>query len=107
MAIINKGKIVAIDPPEQLRMATSRLRSVEVSFNPAVDIEILGKLPGVESVKKLGDKCRLYTAVPGNVVIALASYASANHLQIISCSTLAPSLENAFVALTIQEVKNA
>ncbi len=107
VAIINKGKIVVIDPPEKLRMATSRLRSVEVSFGDSVAPEALAKLPGVDSVRKLGDKYRLYTAVPGDLVIAIASYASSNSLKVVSCNTLAPSLEDAFVALTSQEVKNA
>jgi len=107
VAIINKGRIVAIDPPERLRMATSRLRSVEVSFASAVTPEALAILPGVDSVKKLGDKYRLYTAVPGDLVITLSNYASSNGLKMISCNTLAPSLEDAFVALTTKEVKNA
>ena len=36
VAIINKGKIVAIDAPEKLRMATSGRHSVEVSFSDSV-----------------------------------------------------------------------
>ncbi len=107
VAIINKGKIVAIDPPEKLRMATSRLRSVEVSFASPVNSEALARMPGVDSVKKLGDKYRLYTVVPGDLVITLSNYASSNGLNIISCNTLSPSLEDAFVALTSKEVRNA
>ena len=107
VAIINNGKIVAIDPPEKLRMATSRLRSVEVSFASPVNSEVLAKMPGVDSIKKLGDKYRLYTAVPGDLVIVLSSYASDNGLKMITCNTLAPSLEDAFVALTTKQVTNA
>jgi ABC-2 type transport system ATP-binding protein len=107
VAIINKGKIAAIDPPEKLRMAISRMRSVEISFSNAVNSDILAKLPGVDSVKKMGDKYRLYSEVPGDLVITLADYASANGLKVVSCNTLAPSLEDAFVALTGKEVKNA
>jgi ABC-2 type transport system ATP-binding protein len=107
VAIINKGKIVAIDPPEKLRMTTSRMRSVEISFSNAVNSDILAKLPGVDSVKKMGDKYRLYSEAPGDLVITLANYASVNGLKVVSCNTLAPSLEDAFVALTGEEVKNA
>jgi ABC-2 type transport system ATP-binding protein len=107
VAIINKGKIVAIDPPEILRMATSRMRSVEISFSDSVNSDLLAKLPGVDSVKKFGDKYRLYTEAPGDLVITLADYASANGLKVISCNTLTPSLEDAFVTLIGKEVKNA
>jgi len=107
VAIINKGKIVAIDPPEKLRMATSRLRSVEVSFASPVNTDTFARMPGVDSVKKLGDKYRLYTAVPGDLVITLSNFASANGLTLVSCNTMSPSLEDAFVALTTKGVKNA
>lgn len=106
VAVINKGKLVAIDSPEKLRMATSRLRSVEVSFASPVDAGALAGLSGVDSVKKQGDKYRLYTSDPGDLIITISGYASASGLKIISCNTLAPSLEDAFVALT-KEVKNA
>jgi len=45
VAIINKGRIVAVDAPERLKMATSSLHSVEVSFDGAVNIESLQGLP--------------------------------------------------------------
>lgn len=106
VAIINKGRIVAIDAPEKLKTATSRMRSVEVSFGGAIAPEELAVLPGVDSVKKLGDKYRLNTTAPGELVIKLAGYASSKGLELVSCNTLAPSLEDAFVALTSQEVKS-
>ncbi len=107
VAIINKGKIVAIDAPEKLRMATSSMHSVEVSFNNVVEAEALEKLPGVNSVKKVGDKYRLYTINPGDLLTSLVSFSSSSGLKIVSCNTLAPSLEDAFVALTGKEVKDA
>jgi ABC-2 type transport system ATP-binding protein len=106
VAIINEGKIVAIDAPEKLRMATSGRHSVEVSFDSAVGPEVLANIPGVNTVKKLGDKWRLYTANPGELVVSLINYSSSNSLKIISLSTLAPSLEDAFMALTQKREKD-
>ncbi|MBI4676274.1 MAG: ATP-binding cassette domain-containing protein [Elusimicrobia bacterium] len=100
VAIINQGRLVAIDAPEKLRTATSSLRSVEVSFGGAVPLETLEKLPGVSSAKKLGDKYRLYTASPGDLVTSLVNHCRSCGLNIVSLSTLTPSLEDAFVALT-------
>ena len=100
VAIINQGRLAAIDAPEQLRVATSSLHSVEVSFGSAVPLETLEKLPGSSSVKKLGDKYRLYTASPGDLVTSLVNYCCSCGLKIVSLSTLTPSLEDAFVALT-------
>jgi len=107
VAIINRGKLVAIDAPEKLRMAVSGMHSVEVSFDNTVSLEALAAIPGVNSVKKLGDKWRLYTTNPGEVVVSLTNFSSSNGLRIISLNTLTPSLEDAFMALTEKEEKDA
>ena len=106
VAIINKGRIVAIDAPEKLRMATSATHSVEVSFDNVVSPEVLVNIPGVNTVKKLGDKYRLYTANPGELVVSLVNYSSSHGLKVISLNILEPSLEDAFVALTEKEAKH-
>jgi ABC-2 type transport system ATP-binding protein len=103
VAIINRGKIVAIDAPEKLRLATSSMHSVEVSFDNMVSPEVLAKLPGVNAVRRLGDKHRLYTADPGDLVVSLVNHSCSNGLRIVSLNILAPSLEDAFVALTERE----
>lgn len=106
VAIINQGRLAAIDAPERLRVATSSLHSVEVSFDSAVPVETLEKLPGASSVKKLGDKYRLYTDRPGDLVTSLVNHCCSCDLKIVSLSTLTPSLEDAFVALTEKGVRN-
>jgi ABC-2 type transport system ATP-binding protein len=103
VAIINEGKIVAIDAPERLRMATSGRQSVEVSFNDSVSPESLASLAGVNTVQKVGDKYRLYTDNPGDLVVAVVNHSCAAGLKIVSLNILAPSLEDAFVTLTEKE----
>jgi ABC-2 type transport system ATP-binding protein len=107
VAIINKGRIVAIDAPEKLRMATRGMHSVEISFTNTVNPEVLAQLPGVNAVRRSGDKYRLYTDAPGDLVVSLVNYSSLAGLKIVSLNILAPSLEDAFVALTEKEAKDA
>jgi ABC-2 type transport system ATP-binding protein len=107
VAIINKGRIVAIDAPEKLRMATSGRHSVEVSFTGRVNPEGLAKLTGVKEVEKVGDKYRIYTDNPSELVITLVNYSSAAGLKIVTLNMLAPSLEDAFIALTGMEAGHA
>jgi ABC-2 type transport system ATP-binding protein len=106
VAIINKGKIVAIDAPERLRIATSGRHSVEVSFTGSVNAETLARLPAVNEVQKIGDKYRLYTDAPGDLVVTLVNYSASAGLKIVSLNILAPSLEDAFITLTEKEPRD-
>jgi ABC-2 type transport system ATP-binding protein len=47
----------------------------------------------------MGDKIRLYTDKPHNVIESLIDYARSKGLKIVSLNTLAPTLEDVFVKL--------
>jgi len=107
VAIIHKGKIAAIDSPEKLKKTIQSVQSVEVAFDktkPRTSKE-LEKIQSVNEVRKEGDKFKLYTHDPPNVLSGLWDYAKANDLKPISLNTLGPSLEDVFVRLTEIEVK--
>jgi len=99
IAIINHGKIAAIDSPERLRMRSSGLQLIEISFNKAVSVEDLSKVEGVNETKKIGDKIRLYVDEPSVVINKLVDFAYSKRLKIISLNTLAPTLEDVFLKL--------
>jgi ABC-2 type transport system ATP-binding protein len=99
IAIINHGKIAAIDSPENLRMKSSSLKSVEVTFNKPMSANELSKIPNVTQTKKIGDKMRLYTDEPHSVINSLIDYARSKNLTIVSLNTLAPTLEDVFIKL--------
>ena len=103
IAIINRGVIVKTDSPERIRTAIKGMHSIEVSFDHLVDDHFLTSLSGVESVKKTGDKYRLYTGDPGKTVVSLVKQVSDRNMEIVSFNVLSPSLEDAFVALTGRE----
>jgi len=103
VAIINQGEIVAIDRPENLRNAIQSSQSVEVAFDKSIsDLESLQSIAGVSEVRKEGDKLRLYTNKPGDVACQLVEYANTHELRILALNTLAPSLEDVFVHLTVK-----
>ena len=99
IAIINHGKIAAIDSPERLRLRSSGLQSIEVSFDKVVSVEDLSKVHGVKEAKKTGDKIRLYVDEPSAVLDKLVDFARSKRLKIISLNTLAPTLEDVFLKL--------
>jgi ABC-2 type transport system ATP-binding protein len=102
VAIINKGNIVAIDAPESLKKTIQSVQSIEVSFehNSADQLEELSRLSMVNEVQKAGDKFKLYTGDPSEVIDALVTYAHTHNLKILSITTLGPSLEDVFIRLT-------
>ena len=99
IAIINYGRIAAIDSPENLRMESSSLKSVEASFDKSVSASELSKVLHVTQAKKIGDKVRLYTDEPHSVIDSLIDYARSKNLTIVSLNTLAPTLEDVFIKL--------
>ena len=99
IAIINHGKIVAIDSPEKLRFRSRGLQSIEVSFNKLVSIEDLSAIEGIGEVKKIGDKMRLNVDDSSIVIEKVIDFASSKRLKIISLNTLAPTLEDVFLKL--------
>ncbi|MFV9631873.1 MAG: ATP-binding cassette domain-containing protein [Methanosarcinales archaeon] len=103
VAIINHGKIAAIDAPEQLKIRIGGLQRVEVSFNKPADISKLSAIPEIINIRKKGDKLALYTNEPGSIIYKLVDYSRANNLEMVTLHTLTPSLEDVFITLT-QEV---
>jgi len=101
VAIINRGRIVATDTPENLKQAARSVQVVEVSFDRADAAEgDFAALPAVKKATRLGDKLRLVTEDPSVTVSALTRYAEGKGLTITYINTPGPSLEDVFVELT-------
>ena len=88
----NKGNIVAIDAPESLKKMIRSVQSIEVSFNhnSADQLDELHRLPMVNDAHKEGDKFKLYTEDPSEVIDAVVAYAHTHNLKVISITTLGP-----------------
>ena len=98
-AVINHGRIAAIDSPEKLRLRSSGLQSIEISFDKPVNTEELLSIKGVQKVAKMGDKLKLYVEETSGMVDALVDYARSKGLNIITINTIVPSLEDVFIKL--------
>jgi ABC-2 type transport system ATP-binding protein len=103
IAIINHGRIATIDSPERLKSRSSGLQSIEVSFSNKIDTKELMKIQGVNDIKKLGDKLRLYVENPSIVIEEIVEFTRRGRVKIISLNTLAPTLEDVFLKLTQAE----
>jgi ABC-2 type transport system ATP-binding protein len=99
VSVINRGRIIATDSPEKLKKTFDTVRYVEVSFGQPVEGDIL-VYDAVSRVERRGDKWRLYTDNPDQVVKHLGALAERENLVILSIATSNPTLEEAFVRLT-------
>jgi len=101
VAMINQGKIVAVDNPEKLKAAIEELHVIEVSFSPSGDFwDRLRGLKYVSNISLVGDKFRLHVEDASEVIPLLIDFSKENNLRIVSINTLKPSLEDAFVKIT-------
>jgi len=104
IAIINHGRIAVIDSPENLKTRIKGVQSVEISLEATTTQKSskeygsnFSQLPGVRNVRKIGDKWRLYTDDPTNLLSTLFKYAEKNQARIITLNTLTPSLEEVYL----------
>lgn len=99
IAIINKGKIAAIDTPENLKKMIKKLNTIEVTFDGPVNIQELSQLPEIQDISKKGDKYSLNTENINNLILTLTEYSRSKNIKINSLNTLDPSLEEVFIEL--------
>ncbi len=104
IAIIDHGRIAVIDSPENLKTRIRGVQSVEISLEATITQKSskeygsdFSQLPGVRNVIKIGDKWRLYTDDPTNLLSTLFKYAENNQARIITLNTLTPSLEEVYL----------
>ena len=101
IAIINRGKIITVDTPEELKNIVKTENIIEVSFYPAGDIvNELKELSCVKNVEVVGDTFRLYVEDPTETLPSIVHFAEKKCLKITSVNTVKPTLEDAFVKLT-------
>jgi ABC-2 type transport system ATP-binding protein len=101
VAIIDQGRIIAIDTPDRLRELVQASQYVEVRFEGSTPADTaLESLPGVERVTRRNSTYRLHTTSPGRVAVALAAVADRNGWVVDDLCTRKPSLGDVFLYLT-------
>jgi ABC-2 type transport system ATP-binding protein len=108
IAIIDGGKIIALDTPENLKKSINEVKSIKIELTKA-DEKLINEIKAMESIKNVindynSDK-RNYTLTihhtNGNTIIQkLLDCISKNKSQILNINVLEPSLEDVFIHLT-------
>ncbi len=95
VCIINKGKIVTVDSPEHLKSTFEKTQSIEVSFDRKVDCAFFST-QCITRLEEHADKIRIYTSNVGEAIDKIMAVKEEQGLNIVSLTTLGPSLEDVF-----------
>jgi ABC-2 type transport system ATP-binding protein len=105
IAIIVKGRIIAIDTPENLKALVQGTSVIEVSFTSPVESINLEELEAYGLVEAKDNKVRIQVTDVSKALKAITSFTDDNGLEVVYMNTVKPSLEDAFVKLTGVELE--
>ncbi len=103
IAVINQGRVIAVDTPDGLKRAATESQSVEVAFDRGLSEEEAGDLCRLDTCSEArpqDERYRLLTSDPPRVLAALYPFMDKHGLKPSSINTLGPSLEDVFLKLT-------
>ena len=99
--IINRGKLVANAPIQQLKQQFSGQNLVTAEFAETTDSALLSKIKNVQSVKSLGqNRWQLASSSDHDIRAELFAFAVAHRLTLLELHKEAYSVEDVFQQLT-------
>ena len=109
IAIVDHGKLVALDTPMKLKASISGTNILEVSFEsvPAGWDERVQQLPRVESVSRRDNLFRIATSDGPATTMALLDAAAQIQLPVRSLSVQSTTLDDVFVHYTGRQLRDA
>jgi ABC-2 type transport system ATP-binding protein len=103
IAILVKGRIVAIDTPEGLKRFAEEGSVIEASFRGAASghsDDLSARLPGSEVVFLDGTRVRVLGGDPSGVLEELFEFSRGHDLGLEAVNSMRPTLEDAFIRIT-------
>ena len=104
VAIIDHGRLVALDSPEKLIRSVASENRVVFSSDAAFDPSPLKALPSATQVEKTGERIVVHGRGP-KLVVDVVNYLSEKDIPIRDLRTEQASLEDVFLALTGREMR--
>jgi ABC-2 type transport system ATP-binding protein len=103
IAIIVKGRIIAVDTPEKLKAVVQGTSVIEAAFTSPVESINLEELEAYGQVEAKDNTLWIRVSDVPEPLRALTRFAEDHALKFVYMNTLKPSLEDAFVQLTGME----
>lgn len=102
VAIMDRGKVIALDSPARLKRSIGKLEVIEVKARKVTKkvLNELRKLKGVRKVARTTEGLRVLTPAANEVMARVVTLASFAGVQIDSLNVAQPTLEDVFIKLT-------
>jgi ABC-2 type transport system ATP-binding protein len=109
IAIVDHGKLVALDSPLKLKTSIPGANTIEVSFSSVPDrwLQTLESLPDVAAVKETEGVFRLSADNGPRTVVALLDAVQAAKIAIASLSVESTTIDDVFVHYTGRQLRDA
>lgn len=114
IAIVDGGKIITLDTPNNLKKTISDVRSIKIEVNSISD-EITSKLKKLESIKSVtvsymeernSYEVLIHHEEKENIVQEIIDFLGVNKISIRSMNVVIPSLEDVFIHLTGKKLRD-
>ena len=100
VAIMDRGKIVALDTPQELIAQHAAAGAIRCRLDGPAPIEELQQLPGVLRVELVEDAVLLHSEALNTSLVALVRLTERRSLSLDGLQVRSPSLEDVFLAVT-------
>jgi ABC-2 type transport system ATP-binding protein len=104
VAIMDHGRIVALDTPEKLIHGLAAEHRVVFTVENGFDTERFRNLPGVTRLEQIGERVVVY-GKEDDLVVEVVTALSRGGIRFRDLRTEQPSLEDVFLALTGREIR--
>lgn len=105
VAIIDRGKIVALAPPQDLIDSLGAEHRVLFEVDGPFEEGLLAAVPGIVRVERIGERVVVYGQKDG-LVSAVVNALEAGDIRFENLRTEQPTLEDLFLALTGREMRD-
>jgi ABC-2 type transport system ATP-binding protein len=106
IAIINHGRIISLDTPENIRKITQDYQAIDLDFENGVNLGEIKNLHSVCEVQKTQEGVHIIVEDIHNSIFELIDYIKSKNIKIKHLSTHEPKLEEAFLKIIERGAKN-
>jgi ABC-2 type transport system ATP-binding protein len=106
VAIVDYGRVIALDTPRQLKQGSAGTTRIEVRLARAMKDGRLAKLEGVSDCREFDGAYILHSTRPPQTIVALVKELEAENNELQSLEMFSPSLEDVFIELTGRRLRD-